>query len=140
MKVKKLKNNIENEDKLIKWVIQNESIKTPSEAFVFDVMNKIEKIPVHQHRVVINKPLIPLKLWLIAGTALAMLFGIALIKLNPDTRLTAIQDTVSNFIREYFPLISSKIFILSTVFFIIFFIIQTLIISNRIHKMDFSKS
>lgn len=138
--MKKLKNNIENEDKLIKWVIQNESIKTPSEAFVFDVMNKIEKIPVHQHRVVINKPLIPLKLWLIAGTALAMLFGIALIKLNPDTRLTAIQDTVSNFIREYFPLISSKIFILSTVFFIIFFIIQTLIISNRIHKMDFSKS
>lgn len=138
--MKKLKNNIENEDKLIKWVIQNESIKTPSEAFVFDVMNKIEKIPVHQHRVVINKPLIPLKLWLIAGTALAMLFGIALIKLNPDTRLTAIQDTVSNFIREYFPLISSKIFILSTVFFIIFFIIQTLIISSRIHKMDFSKS
>lgn len=140
MKVKKLKNNIENEDKLIKWVIQNESIKTPSEVFVFDVMNKIEKIPVHQHSVVINKPLIPLKLWLTAGIAIAMLFGIALIKLSPDTRLTAMQDTVSNFIREYFPLISSKIFILSTVFFIIFFIIQTLIISSRIHKMDFSKS
>jgi hypothetical protein len=138
--VKNLKNNIENEDKLIKWLIQNEFIKTPSEAFVTDIMNKIEKIPVHQHNAFINKPLIPLKLWLIAGSALAMLFGIALLKLNPDTRLTAMQDNISNFISGYFPLISSKIFVLSTVFFIVFFIIQTLIISYRIHRMDFNKS
>lgn len=138
--MKNLKNNIENEDKLIRWVIKNESIKNPSEGFVTDIMTSIQNIPVPQQSPIIYKPLIPLKLWLIAGTALAVLFGIAILKLNPDTRLTGIYNYVSNFIREYFPLISSKIFILSTIFFIIFFIIQTLVISNRIHRMDFSKS
>lgn len=128
------------EDKLIKWVIQNESIKNPSEEFVSDIINKISKIPVQQSDVINKKPLVPVKFWVFAGTIISVLFGIAILKLNPDARLTAMQDSVSSFIKEYFPLISSKIFILSIVFFMVFFIIQTLMISSRIHKMDFSKT
>jgi hypothetical protein len=140
IEVKATNKYTDKEDKLIKWVIQNESIKNPSEEFVSDIINKIQKIPIQQPSVVNKKPLVSVKLWFFVGTALSVLFGIAILKLNPDTRLSAIQDSVSAFIKEYFPLISSKIFILSTVFFMVFFIIQTLIISSRIHRMDFSKS